>query len=154
MKYGLMSHLGPTTRPFEIMSVDTIGGFGGQRSTKKYLHLLVDHFTRFAFISTSKTQNATDFIKLIKEVLEVESIGMLLADQYPGINSREFKEYLKENQVKLIFTAVNTPSSNGLYLLEGKESSIVPAELRQVKSREQWIEDRNLALKRSIESHE
>uniref|UniRef100_A0ABD2WYW6 Integrase catalytic domain-containing protein n=1 Tax=Trichogramma kaykai TaxID=54128 RepID=A0ABD2WYW6_9HYME len=203
MKYGLMSHLGPATRPFEIMSVDTIGGFGGQRSTKKYLHLLVDHFTRFAFISTSKTQNATDFIKLIKEVLEVESIGMLLADQYPGINSREFKEYLKENQVKLIFTDVNTPSSNGLnerlnqtlvnkmrckinekgqkkawmsiarecvskyneteysgtgfapiYLLEGKESSIVPEELRQVKSREQWIEDRDLAFKRSIESHE
>uniref|UniRef100_A0ABD2WYS7 Integrase catalytic domain-containing protein n=1 Tax=Trichogramma kaykai TaxID=54128 RepID=A0ABD2WYS7_9HYME len=157
MKYGLMSHLGPATRPFEIMSVDTIGGFGGQRSTKKYLHLLVDHFTRFAFISTSKTQNATDFIKLIKEVLEVESIGMLLADQYPGINSREFKEYLKENQVKLIFTDVNTPSSNGfapIYLLEGKESSIVPEELRQVKSREQWIEDRDLAFKRSIESHE
>lgn len=52
---GLMSHLGPATRPFEIMSIDTIGGFGGSRSTKKYLHLLVDHFTRCAYIVTSKT---------------------------------------------------------------------------------------------------
>lgn len=113
-KYGLMSQLGPATKPFEIMSIDTIGGFGGKRSTKKYLHLLVDHFTRFAFISTSKTQNANDFIKLINEVLETDKIGIILADQYPGINSREFKEFLVNNNVKLIFTAVNSPFSNGL----------------------------------------
>ncbi|XP_018393521.1 PREDICTED: uncharacterized protein LOC108772486 [Cyphomyrmex costatus] len=113
-KYGLMSHLGPATKPFEIMSIDTIGGFGGQRSTKKYLHLIVDHFTRYAFISTSKTQNATDFIKLTKNVLETDEIETILTDQYPGINSKEFKEFLKENDVKLIFTAVNAPFSNGL----------------------------------------
>jgi|GEM_PF-6408525 len=27
LKYGLMSYLGPATKPFEIMSIDTIGGF-------------------------------------------------------------------------------------------------------------------------------
>lgn len=53
-RFGLMSHLGPATRPFEIVSIDTVGGFGGSRSTKKYMHLLVDHFTRYAFILTSK----------------------------------------------------------------------------------------------------
>lgn len=65
-KYGLMSHLGPATKPFEICSIDTIGGFGGSRSTKRYLHLLSDHFTRYAYILTSSTQNANDFIKLVK----------------------------------------------------------------------------------------
>lgn len=109
-----MSQLGPATKPFEIMSIDTIGGFGGSRSTKKYLHLLVDHFTRYAFIATSKTQCASDFIKLLKNVLETDEIGVILTDQYPGINSREFKEFLDRNNVKLIFTAVNTPFSNGL----------------------------------------
>lgn len=69
-KFGLMSHLGPAKNPFEIMSIDTIGGFGGSRSTKKYLHLLVDHFTRYTYIHTSKTQNAEDFIKLINIVAE------------------------------------------------------------------------------------
>lgn len=54
-KFGLMSHLGPAREPFEIMSIDTIGGFGGSRSTKTYLHLLVDHFTRYTYILTSKT---------------------------------------------------------------------------------------------------
>lgn len=113
-KFGSISQLGPATRAFEIMSIDTIGGFRSTRSTKKYMHLLVDHFTRYAFISTSKTQNANDFIKLVKTVLEIEKIGTILTDQYPGLNSREFKDYLREEKVQLIFTAINAPFSNGL----------------------------------------
>lgn len=113
-KFGLLSQLGPATKPFEIMSIDTIGGFGGSRSTKKYLHLLVDHFTRYAFILTSKTQSANDFIKLVGNVLDMGKIEMILTDQYPGINSKDFKEFLEEADIKLIFTAVDTPFSNGL----------------------------------------
>lgn len=113
-KYGLMSHLGPATYPFEIVSIDTIGGFGGSRSTKTYLHLLVDHFTRYAYILTSKTQNADDFIKLIRKVIPENKIGMVLSDQYPGINSKEFKSFLREENIPIIFTAVNAPFSNGI----------------------------------------
>lgn len=43
---------------------------GSYHSTKKYLHLLVDHFTRNAFISASKNQNSNDFIKLTKKVTQ------------------------------------------------------------------------------------
>lgn len=113
-KIGLMSQLGPATRPFEIVSIDTIGGLGGTRSTKKYLHLLVDHYTRYAVILTSKTQTAKDFIKLVKNTAETNDIGTILTDQYPGINSREFKEFLEEKNIPIIFTAVNAPFSNGL----------------------------------------
>ena len=158
-KIGLMSYLGPAKKPFEIVSIDTIGGFGGSRSTKKYLHLLVDHFTRFAYIQTSKTQNANDFIKLMENVLKDHDIQILLTDQYPGINSIDFKNFLKEKRVTIIFTGVNTPSSNGLnerpnqtlvnkircaikrthtatkfspkYLLNGEETSVLPNKLKK-----------------------
>jgi len=113
-KFGLMSHLGPAEKPFEIMSLDTIGGFGGQRSTKRYLHLLIDHFTRFAYILCSKNQLTQDFIKLIEKVPKENTIGILLSDQYPAINSKEFKNYLKEKNIDLIFTTVDAPFSNGL----------------------------------------
>mgnify|MGYP000950708227 CR=1 FL=1 len=33
-KFGFLGHLGPAVRPFQIMSLDTIGGFGGRRSTQ------------------------------------------------------------------------------------------------------------------------
>lgn len=50
-KFGLMAHLGPASEPFEIMSIDTIGGFGGSRSNKdvftppgRSLHKVRIHF--------------------------------------------------------------------------------------------------------------
>ncbi|XP_050344314.1 uncharacterized protein LOC126769500 [Nymphalis io] len=178
-KFGLMSQLGPATKPFEIMSMDTIGGFGGSRSTKKYLHLLVDHYTRYAFITTSKTQNASDFIKLTKKVLETDEIGIILTDQYPGINSIEFKQHLQENNIKLIFTAVNTPFSNGLN--ERLNQTIVnkirckineknnkrtwttiareciekynETDHSVTETEDKWIADRRLALENTIKSH-
>jgi hypothetical protein len=201
-KFGLMSQLGPAKKPFEIVSIDTIGGFGGSRSTKKYLHLLVDHFTRYAYVLTSKTQNARDFIKLVTNVTETDKIGMILSDQYPGINSKEFKEFLDEKTIQLVFTAVNSPFSNGLnerlnqtlvnkirckinektkkiawttiarecvrkynetehtvtgfapsYLMDGTDVSILPNELKQSNTEKDWMQDRRIALDRTIRSH-
>lgn len=198
-----MSHLGPAKKPYDIVSIDTIGGFGGSRSTKKYLHLLVDHFTRYAFILTSKTQNSDDFIKLLTKVTETEEIGMLLTDQYPGINSKEFKKFVAEKQIPMVFTAVNAPFSNGLnerlnqtlvnkirckinekeankawtsiaqecvsrynetkhsvtgyspsYLLYGKNVTIIPKELKEGITNEDWIKDRKNALDNTKKSHE
>lgn len=106
-KYGFMSYLGPATKPFQIVSVDTIGGFGGSRSTKRYLHLLEDHFTRCTYIVTPKTQSAKDFTKVLNIVPNCNEIGMVLTDKYPGINSKEFKNFLNERFITLIFTAVN-----------------------------------------------
>ena len=39
---------------------------------------------------------------------------MFLSDQYPGINSKEFKSFLRKENIPIIFTAVNAPFSNGL----------------------------------------
>lgn len=113
-KAGLLGHLGPASAPFEVMSLDTIGGFGGRRSTKKYLHLLVDHFTRFAYISTSATQNSRDFINILSKVQRKNNVGMLLTDQYGGLLSKEFEDYLSNKNITHVFTATDSPFSNGL----------------------------------------
>ncbi len=111
---GSLGHLGPAREPHEIMSIDTIGGLGGKRGTKKYLHLLVDHYSRYAHILTSSGQSATDFIKLCQKVNREKQIKLLLTDQYGGLCSREFNNYLKENDIEHVITAVDSPSSNGL----------------------------------------
>ena len=114
-KFGPLSHLGPAKRPFEYMSLDTIGGFSGNNSSHKYIHLLVDHFSRYAYAITSKSQMAPDFIKLLNLALKKDiKIDNLLADQYTGINSVAFKKYLREKNIRLLFTAVDCPFSNGL----------------------------------------
>ena len=112
--FGFLDHLGPADAPFHIMSLDTIGGFGGRHSSKRYLHLLVDHFTRFSYILTSKNQNSDEFIKLLENVQKDKKIKILLTDQYGGFTSKEFESYLESQNIEHIFTAVDCPFSNGL----------------------------------------
>lgn len=45
MSSGKLGLLDPAT--IEVMLLDTIGSFGVYRSLRKYLHLLVNHFTRY-----------------------------------------------------------------------------------------------------------
>lgn len=110
---GRLAKLGPPRRPFEVMSLDTVGGFSGNNSTKRYLHILTDHFSKFAWTATSAGQTANDFLKLIRRVTDKHRIGVLLVDQYAGINTKELKDHLKKKEVKLIFTAADKASSNG-----------------------------------------
>lgn len=42
------------------------------------------------------------------------NIDIVLTDQYPGINSKEFKDFLKKENITMVFTAVDAPFSNGL----------------------------------------
>lgn len=110
---GLLKKLGPPTRPFEVMSLDTVGGLGGNNSPKRYLHILVDHFTKYAWIVTSKNQTASEFINLVKQVADKHRIGKLLMDQYTGINSKRLRAYLKRNRIDFLFTPVDFASANG-----------------------------------------
>ncbi|GBP16499.1 hypothetical protein EVAR_10070_1 [Eumeta japonica] len=82
-KHSFIKENGPAEKPFQIMSIDTVGGFGGNRSSKD-------------------------------QVIKDNEVEILLSDQYPALNSKEFKKYLKDHSVNLIFTAVDSPFSNGI----------------------------------------
>ncbi|KAL3273480.1 hypothetical protein HHI36_014921 [Cryptolaemus montrouzieri] len=77
-----LSQLGPASKPFQILSLGTIGCFAGNRSPKKYLHLVVDHFTKFAFAITSRSQTAKDFVNIVKKIQRKGQPELLLSDQY------------------------------------------------------------------------
>lgn len=109
-----LGFLGPASSPFEIMSLDTVGGFGNKNSRYHYLHILVDHFSRFAYIKCSKGQSARDMISLIDTVQRHHPIGTLLNDQYGSLSSNEFHSYCSKSGIRHIFTAVDCASSNGL----------------------------------------
>ncbi|XP_050515226.1 retrovirus-related Pol polyprotein from transposon gypsy isoform X2 [Diabrotica virgifera virgifera] len=108
---GRLSQLGPAKEPYEIMSLDTIAG---NHSPKRYLHLLVDHFSRFAYTCPSKGQQAKDLIRFLRPIFEKNKVNVLLADRYAAINSNEFKSFIRNCGITLIFTAVDCPFSNGL----------------------------------------
>lgn len=103
----------PANAPFQVMSLDTVGGFG-DKSSFRYLHVLVDHFTRYAFILTTKGQTAREMISLIETVHKQNPIGLLLTDQYGGLSSEEFCNYCIQSKIDHVFVAVDCAFSNGL----------------------------------------
>ena len=46
-KLGSLSQLGPAKEPFDIISIDTVGGLSGYNSKKQYIHLAIDNFSRY-----------------------------------------------------------------------------------------------------------
>lgn len=113
-KAGFLDKFGPPKRPFEIMSLDSVGGFAGNKSVKKYLHILIDHFTRYCWIIASKTQSAADFVNLLRPIVEKYKVDTLLADQYTANDSERFVSFMAAHGVQVVFTAIDHASSNGM----------------------------------------
>lgn len=113
-KFGSLSIIGPAKLPFEIISMDTVGGLDGYQSNQKYLHLTIDHFTRFLWYRTSKNQKADDFRKLLNRVMILGKPNLLISDNYPGITSRVFRSFLVENDIELRLVPSYCAKSNGM----------------------------------------
>ena len=111
-KLGELSLLGPAEEPFQIVSLDTVGGFSGYNSKKQYLHLAIDNCTRYAWALCSKTQSAIDFINLIKFIQKTNTPKLILADRYTGIRSKEFIYFLEKEKIEYVFTTTDCPQSN------------------------------------------
>lgn len=63
---GFLSNLGSPKTPFEVESIDTMEGFA--KPEKKYLHVLIDHSTRYCWHRVSASQTSNDFKKLVERV--------------------------------------------------------------------------------------
>ncbi|GFV05028.1 hypothetical protein TNCV_222451 [Trichonephila clavipes] len=57
-KFGLLQQVPPTSKPFEFISANTAGGFNYYNSTKKNLHIVIDHATRYVWAFPSKSENS------------------------------------------------------------------------------------------------
>ena len=53
--------------PSDFISIDSFGGFHGNPECQ-YIHLAVDHLTRFVWKHVSNTNQAVDIFALIKEI--------------------------------------------------------------------------------------
>ena len=61
--FGFLSRLEPVKEPFDVVSIDSKGGFSVCISTKKYIYLVIDHATRFVWAVTAKCQGENDLCK-------------------------------------------------------------------------------------------
>ncbi|UYV84622.1 hypothetical protein LAZ67_X002869, partial [Cordylochernes scorpioides] len=78
--YGTLGQIPPPQQPFDLISIDTIAGFSKYGHSKTYLHVIVDHLTRYAWAFPSKSTSTLTYIQTLKKVLQQGSPKRLRLD--------------------------------------------------------------------------
>ncbi|UYV80110.1 hypothetical protein LAZ67_18001722 [Cordylochernes scorpioides] len=112
--YGALGQIPPPQQPFDLISIDTIAGFSKYGHSKTYLHVIVDHLTRYAWTFPSKSTSALTYIQTLKTVLQQGSPKRLLSDRAPAFTSEKFRKFLIMHGIQPLLTTSNNPQANGL----------------------------------------
>ncbi|UYV72718.1 hypothetical protein LAZ67_10000400 [Cordylochernes scorpioides] len=101
--YGALGQIPPPQQPFDLVSIDTIAGFSKYGHSKTYLHVIVDHLTRYAWAFPSMSTSTLTYIQTLKTVLQQGSPKPLRThlNPYPEINiAREIARSRTQNKHK------------------------------------------------------
>ncbi|UYV83451.1 hypothetical protein LAZ67_23001055 [Cordylochernes scorpioides] len=112
--YGVLSQPPEAKEPFDLLSLDTIAGFAKYGNTKIYLHVVVDHFSRYAWTFPSKSTSITTYQQVLKRVLQDGSPKRLLTDRASAFTSPKFSSFLLNRNIHPLLTTSNNPQANGL----------------------------------------
>lgn len=112
-KFGLLQAVPTTDQPFECLSVDTVGGFNYYNSTKKYLHLIIDHATRYVWAFPSKSVTTETYVNCLKQIFNIQVPNKLLSDRNAAFTASRFKKFLRNYNIKQLLTSAHHPQTNG-----------------------------------------
>ncbi|UYV68328.1 hypothetical protein LAZ67_5003899 [Cordylochernes scorpioides] len=112
--YGELSQPPESKEPFDLLSLDTIAGFAKYGNTKIYLHVVVDHFSRYAWAFPSKSTSTTTYQQVLKRISQDGSPKRLLTDRAPAFTSPKFRSFLLNRNIHPLITTSNNPQANGL----------------------------------------
>lgn len=112
-RFGLLQSLPPTTEPFEFLSIDTIGGLNYYNSTKKYLHVVIDHATRYIWTFPSKSVTTETYTNFLKQIFNIQAPKTVLSDRNAAFTSPRFRKFLRSYKINQRLTTAHHPQGNG-----------------------------------------
>ncbi|UYV61650.1 hypothetical protein LAZ67_1005756 [Cordylochernes scorpioides] len=112
--YGTLGQIPLASHPFDTLSIDTIAGFSKYGSSKTYLHVIVDHLSRYAWTFPSKSTSTLTYLQCLKKVMQSNTPKCLLSDRAPAFTSPKFRRFLLRHGIQPLLTTSNNPQANGL----------------------------------------
>lgn len=143
-KFGLLEEMPTSSTPFELLSIDTVGGLGHYNSTKCYLHVVLDHATRYVWTFASKSVSTDTYISCLKQIFQIQIPKQLLSDRNPAFTSSKFKHFLSKNGIKQLLTSSFRPQCNG------KSERIGQSLITRLRCKFNSLENNNISWPRLI----
>lgn len=100
--------------PFDLISVDHIGPFPTGQRGMKYALVCIDNFTKYTWIFTVRSANTRQSINCINKLIDQSNKkpSRILSDNGTAFKSKKWIDYLVENKIKSVFTAIRHPKGN------------------------------------------
>lgn len=111
--FGHMGSLPLATQPFDIVALDTIGGLGKYGSPKNFIHVMIDHHSRYIWATPSRSTSIATYINCIQKILTINTPKYILTDRAPAFTSQRFKKFLAQHGIKHLSTSTYNPQTNG-----------------------------------------
>ena len=127
--------------PFATIHIDHFGPVDKMnvQVSKKYVFLIVDAFTKFVKLYSTKTTSSREAIECLKFYFQNYSRpNTLVSDRGTAFTSVEFSEFLSENHIRHILIATGSPQANGQVERINRTMAPMLAKLTDNKSGLQW----------------
>jgi len=102
--------------PNTTWAMDTIViGSEARATSAKYVQIIVDHHSRYAWGRATKTNTAEAAITALKHAIgESGAPQRLIVDNGTNFRSKKFQQFANEHRIKLSFISTYHPQANGL----------------------------------------
>ena len=135
-KEGFLFSIPKGVKPFITLHVDHLGPLEKTSYKNKFIFVVIDAFSKFVRLYPCRTTKSDEVIKHLRNYFQTYSKPcQITSDRGTSFTANNFKEFLKDESVKLTLVASGTPRANGQVEIVNK--SIVPmlAKLTQLTSR-------------------
>lgn len=110
---GFLHSIPKGDRPFELLHIDHYGPVAAGR-VNKHIFLIIDGFTKFVRLYTTRTTNTKEVIKALTDYFRAYSKPKcIVSDRGSCLTSNEFAEFLTETNIKHLKIATGSPQANG-----------------------------------------
>lgn len=100
--------------PLDTLHIDHLGPIDKDCFVKKYVFLIVDAFSKFVKLYATKTTNSKEVMKALRDYFaNYSKPRVIVSDRGSCFTSQEFKNFIHEQNIKHVLTAIGFPQSNG-----------------------------------------
>jgi hypothetical protein len=110
---GFLHSIPKGDKPFELLHIDHYGPVAAGRANK-HIFLIVDGFTKFVRLYTTKTTSTKEVLKALSNYFRAYSKPKcIVSDRGSCFTSNEFAQFLTETNIKHLKIATGSPQANG-----------------------------------------
>jgi len=151
---GYLHPIPKGSAPFNTLHIDHFGPVDHRVAAKKYVFLIIDAFTKFVRLYSTKTTNTREAMTHLSQYFQNYSRPrVIISDRGSAFTSHEFEEFMKEHKITHIKIATGSPQANGQVERINRILSPMLAKLSDNENSKQWykiLEQAEFAINNTV----